>query len=245
MRLRSAVADDPPSASQMIRGSGRGVAATRRARGPIRLGVARAARRVSRRRRRRDPRTTRDRDVPQARYEAWAAKVHRELNQPPKAPGQKRARDAAPPPDASDDEDVVYAGTTGGDAAAAARAAAADVVDLTAADSGENASPAKRRRARPLATYDDDADAPAPAPWRRENTPPKGLLKDESTPRPRMRVAFADDPGAEPRKSADALAAPDARRKAAQRRILGARMDRAIWDASSEPRGDAFEMPCL
>ena len=88
----------------------------------------------------------------------------------------------------------------------------------------EEEAPKRRRVAGRLVAYDDEGHRPKA--WRRDLSPKKPATRRASKG---ARVAFAD--GSKP-VAVDAPApVADPQRQAQQRRLLGRRMDRAIWDA--------------
>ena len=82
----------------------------------------------------------------------------------------------------------------------------------------------KRRVAGRLVAYDDEGHRPKA--WRRDLSPKKPATRRASKG---ARVAFAD--GSKPVSDVSASPVADPQRQAQQRRLLGRRMDRAIWDA--------------
>jgi len=82
----------------------------------------------------------------------------------------------------------------------------------------------KRRVAGRLVAYDDEGHRPKA--WRRDLSPKKPATRRASKG---ARVAFAD--GSKPVAVDTASPVADPQRQAQQRRLLGRRMDRAIWDA--------------
>ena len=94
-----------------------------------------------------------------------------------------------------------------------------------AAAAPEEADQPKRRRvAGRLVAYDDEGHRPKA--WRRELSPKKPATRRASKG---ARVAFAD--GSKPVSVDTPAPVADPQRQAQQRRLLGRRMDRAIWDA--------------
>ena len=84
--------------------------------------------------------------------------------------------------------------------------------------------PKRRRVAGRLVAYDDEGHRPKA--WRRDLSPKKPATRRASKG---ARVAFAD--GSKPVAVDTPAPVADPQRQAQQRRLLGRRMDRAIWDA--------------
>ena len=88
----------------------------------------------------------------------------------------------------------------------------------------EEEAPKRRRVAGRLVAYDDEGHRPKA--WRRGLSPKKPATRRASKG---ARVAFAD--GSKPVAVDTPAPVADPQRQAQQRRLLGRRMDRAIWDA--------------
>ena len=171
--------------------------------------------------------------TPQARVREWTGSVGAVVERAAELSGgfQRRRGDASgggaraeaePKPPVAEDWGSARLGMS---AAAPAGVATEKRPAAPEAAAPEEADQPKRRRvAGRLVAYDDEGHRPKA--WRRDLSPKKPATRRASKG---ARVAFAD--GSKPVSDVSASPVADPQRQAQQRRLLGRRMDRAIWDA--------------
>ena len=164
--------------------------------------------------------------TPQARVREWTGSVGAVVERAGELSGgfQRRRGDASGggARAEAEPEDSVRLGMS---AAAPAGVATEKRPAAPEAAAPEEADQPKRRRvAGRLVAYDDEGHRPKA--WRRDLSPKKPATRRASKG---ARVAFAD--GSKPVAVDTPAPVADPQRQAQQRRLLGRRMDRAIWDA--------------